>query len=59
MSPSLYFLLWKILSPSLHVVIVDGYSVKSCNLGVPLGGDELGVFQPHHLGCTRTALLLS
>ena len=55
----IFFVLWKILSPSLHVIIVDSYSVKSCNLSVPMGRDELRVFLPYHLGHTKYALMLS
>lgn len=55
----IFFVLWKILSPSLHVVTVNSYSVKSCNLGAPMGRDELRVSLLYHLGHTKNALMLS
>lgn len=30
------------------MVSIDGYSVNSCNCGVPVGGGDLGVFLLHH-----------
>ena len=46
---SLYLELWKVFSVSLQVILIDSFSVNSCNFGVLVGGSELRVFLLFHL----------
>lgn len=48
--------LWKIFSVSLHIILIDRFSVSSGNFGVPIGGAEL--FLLCHLDPNLFLLLL-
>ena len=52
------FLLWKIFCAGFQVILIDSFSVNSCNFGVPTRRGELSVFLLHYLGHASIFILI-